>query len=79
MLAREGDVDGAFEALKGPIPGGPLLFYYPETKALRRDPRFWPLVARLGLTDYWRKSGHWPDFCSEPDLGYDCRKAAAAL
>ncbi len=79
MLAREGDLDGAFAALNGPIYGGSILFYYPEMRAFRRDPRFWPLAARMGLTDYWTKSGHWPDFCAEPDLPFDCRKAAAAL
>jgi tetratricopeptide (TPR) repeat protein len=75
MLAREGDLDGAFAAFDSPIRGGTVLFYYPEMKAFRADPRFWPLVRRIGLLDYWRKSGHWPDFCAEP--GMDCRKAAA--
>jgi hypothetical protein len=76
MLAREGDIDGAYAAFSSPIRGGTVLFFYPEMKAFRADPRFWPLVNRLGLVDYWLKSGHWPDFCSEP--GMDCRKAAAA-
>lgn len=78
MLAREGDLDGAFALLQGPIPGGPVLLYYPEMAGVRRDPRFWPLVARFGLTDYWLKSGHWPDFCTEPGLPYDCKTAARA-
>ncbi|MGZ6019121.1 MAG: hypothetical protein ACXWKO_10660, partial [Phenylobacterium sp.] len=93
MLARKGDVDGAFDALglsAGGRGGGalsglneharlsPLILYYPEMKAVRRDPRFWPLATRLGLTDYWLKSGHWPDFCHEPDLPYDCRRMARA-
>ncbi len=75
LLAREGDVDGAFAALQGRIPGGPVLFYYPETRALRADPRFWRLAQQIGLLAYWRTSGHWPDFCAEP--GQDCAKAAA--
>jgi hypothetical protein len=37
------------------------------------------LAARAGLVDYWKTSGHWPDFCSMPDLPYDCRKEAARL
>ncbi|MFL5296937.1 MAG: winged helix-turn-helix domain-containing protein [Phenylobacterium sp.] len=78
MLAREGDVDGAFAELSGGrIPGGPLLFYYPETRVMRQDPRFWAVAKRIGLVDYWVKSGHWPDFCAEP--GADCRAAAAAV
>jgi adenylate cyclase len=79
MLARQGDVDGAFAAIKPPVSAGAILLYYPETKALRRDPRFWPLVKRMGLVDYWIKSNNWPDFCSEPDLPYDCRKIARTL
>jgi hypothetical protein len=79
LLAREGDVDGAFADLRDRIPGGPLSLYYPEMKAVRRDPRFWPMANRLGLVDYWLKSDLWPDFCTEPDLPYDCRKAARAI
>lgn len=48
-------------------------------KAFRQDPRFMPLAQRLGLVDYWRQSGRWPDFCSEQDLPYDCRAAAESL
>jgi hypothetical protein len=36
-----------------------------------------PLMKKLGLVDYWRTSGHWPDFCSEPGLPYDCKVEAA--
>jgi DNA-binding winged helix-turn-helix (wHTH) protein/TolB-like protein len=39
-----------------------------DTKAVRADPRFIPIVERLGLLDYWRSSGKWPDFCeTEPE------------
>jgi hypothetical protein len=79
MLAREGDVDGAFAELKAPMPGGTLLLFYPEMKAVRRDPRFWPFAKSVGLADYWLKTGHWPDFCAEPDLPYDCKAEAAKL
>lgn len=44
-----------------------------------RDPRSMQVAARFGLLQYWRTSGHWPDFCSWPDLPYDCRKEAAKL
>jgi len=38
-----------------------------DAQAIRADPRFIPIVQRLGLLDYWRTSGQWPDFCkSEP-------------
>jgi hypothetical protein len=46
---------------------------------LRRDPRFLQLAARIGLVDYWRNSGKWPDFCSDPKLPYNCQAQARAL
>jgi hypothetical protein len=34
---------------------------------MRRDPRFISLMHDLGLLDFWRRSGRWPDFCeTEP-------------
>ena len=53
--------------------------FYPEMKAFRHDARFMPFAKRLGLVDYWKRSGHWPDFCADPDIPYDCRKVAATL
>jgi hypothetical protein len=50
-----------------------------QAVAIRRDPRFMQLAQRLGLLDYWRTTGHWPDFCSEPGLPYDCKALAAKL
>jgi adenylate cyclase len=47
--------------------------------AMRKDPRFMELAARLGFVDYWTKTGNWPDFCSEPGLPYDCKTEAAKL
>ena len=31
---------------------------------LRRTHQFWALMQREGLVQYWRESGHWPDFCA---------------
>lgn len=75
MLAREGDLDGAYDAFESARDPAfvTTMLYYPEMKAFRRDPRFIPLVARLGLAEYWMKSNHLPDFCYEPDLPYDCK------
>ncbi|MGH6912049.1 MAG: hypothetical protein ACREEG_17845, partial [Phenylobacterium sp.] len=55
------------------------LLFFPTMKAFRADPRFMPLTKRLGLLDYWSRSGRWPDFCAEPGLPYDCKEAALAL
>jgi DNA-binding SARP family transcriptional activator/tetratricopeptide (TPR) repeat protein/TolB-like protein len=46
------------------------------TRPLRADPRFMTLADRLGFVTIWRTTGQWPDFCNDPDLGYDCRVEA---
>jgi TolB-like protein len=48
-----------------------------DQKALRADPRFLRLCARLGLCDYWVRSGNWPDCADEVD--YDFRAQASIL
>jgi TolB-like protein len=94
QLSALGDVDGAFAAANraftpetmgapksltwGESIGTEVLFS-PPAAAMRKDVRFMRLTARLGLVDYWRASGHWPDFCSEPGLPYDCKAEAARV
>jgi len=53
--------------------------FTPAAESLRRDPRFWSVAAKRGLTRYWKQRGVWPDFCSDPTLPYDCRKEAARV
>lgn len=53
------------------------LFFRPGLAPLRRDPRFMAVAKRIGLVDYWRSSGKWPDFCSDVQLPYDCKAEAA--
>ena len=53
--------------------------FRPTLKNLRQKPRFLRVAQHLGLLDYWRKSGKWPDFCNEPGLPYDCKKEGARL
>jgi DNA-binding winged helix-turn-helix (wHTH) protein/TolB-like protein len=82
-LAKLGDTNGAFAAAERLRTAGDLFGYQdatsvlfaPVTAPLRRDQRFMPLAARLGLLAYWRRSGHWPDFCREPGLPYDCARS----
>jgi tetratricopeptide (TPR) repeat protein len=80
-LAQSGDVDGAFGIANAAVDRRATLYvtvlFDGATLAMRRDPRFMALAARLGLVDYWRRSGVWPDFCAEPGLPYDCKAAAA--
>ncbi len=60
-------------------PVDPETLFRPFADGMRRDPRFMPLAAKLGLVDYWRRTGKWPDFCAAPDLPYDCKAIAAKL
>ena len=55
------------------------VFFRPALKNFRHDRRFMEIARRAGLLDYWRKSGQWPDYCSEPGLPYDCKVEAAKL
>jgi hypothetical protein len=75
MLARAGDVDGVFGVLRSAddLRSNPEVLFYPELAKARADPRFLAVVDHLGLLDYWRTSGHWPDFCAAADRPYDCR------
>jgi Flp pilus assembly protein TadD len=82
LLGRSGQLDAAYAVADIPpreLNAGTLYLFYPEMAAFRRDPRFMPLADRLGLVDYWLQSGHWPDFCAEPGLPYDCRAVARRL
>ena len=83
-LGELGLTDSAFELAARYQPEaygfeGPAVFFYPSTASMRRDRRFMPLMAKLGLVDYWRTTGKWPDFCSEPGLPYDCKAEAAKV
>ena len=50
--------------------------FRPDFAAVRADPRFMQVAARLGLVRYWRETGYWPDFCSKEQLRYDCKAEA---
>jgi TolB-like protein/Flp pilus assembly protein TadD len=87
MIAKLGDLDGAFtlagtllqpnDARQGLSITRKFLFRS-SAAGMRRDPRFMPLAAKVGLVATWEKTGKWPDFCAEPGLPYDCRTAARA-
>jgi DNA-binding winged helix-turn-helix (wHTH) protein len=52
--------------------------FYDFMAPFRADRRFMALAARQGLTQVWRATGVWPDFCQEQKLAYDCKAAAAS-
>jgi len=82
-LSALGLVDDAFSLAARYTPGAALtgadsaFLFYPPTAPMRRDPRFMQLAARIKLVDYWRSSGKWPDFCSDPKLPYNCQAQTA--
>jgi hypothetical protein len=84
-LVMLGFVDDAFAVAQHNlrvVPGradSPGFLFAPETAALRRDPRFMTVASRFGLTDYWRRTGHWPDFCRESGVPYNCIAEAAKV
>lgn len=43
-----------------------------------RHPQFPRLCARLGLAQYWLKTGRWPDCAEDEGLAYDFKDACAA-
>lgn len=55
------------------------VIFRPNFAALHRDPRFMVIAYRFGVSDFWRDTGIWPDFCARPDLPYDCKVEAAKL
>jgi DNA-binding winged helix-turn-helix (wHTH) protein/tetratricopeptide (TPR) repeat protein len=84
LLAQFGREDEAYQLIMGwprTDQAGAMtgMLFRPTTRVLRSDPRFMRVAAHLGLLAHWRKSGKWPDFCSEPDLAYDCKAEAEKL
>jgi tetratricopeptide (TPR) repeat protein len=53
--------------------------FRPAAREFWHDPRSLQYAKRIGLLQYWRSSGKWPDFCVQSDLPYDCKKEAAKL
>ncbi|HPE49386.1 MAG TPA: winged helix-turn-helix domain-containing protein [Hyphomonas sp.] len=80
IYTQLGQLDLAFaqstDVTSDPTNGWEIVLFYPDMASFRRDPRFWDVVAKLGLANYWLTSGHWPDFCSDRDLPEPCETAA---
>ena len=80
LFTLAGDLDGAHREIDMLLSANeafePPHLFGREMDAFRRDPRFWPLVARMGFAAYWLETDQWPDFCAEPDYPVNCRDAA---
>ena len=84
LLAQFGREDDAYELIMGwrrTDQAGAMsgMLFRPTLRKFRSNPRFIRVAAHLGLLAHWQRSGKWPDFCFEPDLGYDCKAEAAKL
>jgi tetratricopeptide (TPR) repeat protein len=53
------------------------VLFRPAMREVWRDPRSMAAAAHLGFLRFWQKGDHWPDFCADPTLPYDCKKEAA--
>ena len=63
--------------IEQPIAGaGRYFVFMPGARGMRYDRRFMALARDVGWTAHWIETGRWPDFCSEPDLPYDCQEEA---
>ena len=84
LLAAFGREDEIYELIMGwkrTDQAGTMsgMLFRPTLRKFRSHPRFIRVADHLGLVAHWRKSGKWPDFCFEPDLGYDCQAEVAKL
>lgn len=84
LLATFGREDEVYELIMGwqrTDQAGAMsgMLFRPTMRKFRSHPRFMRVAAHLGLLKHWQSSGKWPDFCSQPDLGYDCKAEAAKL
>jgi len=80
-LHREDDLYSLIFRLPADADLSPLsgVIFRPSLRKFRHDRRFMLVAKRIGLIDYWTKSGKWPDFCFDPDQPYDCKAEAAKL
>jgi TolB-like protein len=81
-LIAQSSFDYMFDPDKGSPNGaeGPsMMFNVSHASAMMRDVRFVGLCDRLGLCDYWTKTGRWPDCADVVAPYYDFRAEARRL
>jgi hypothetical protein len=72
MTGHDREAVAAASRMIDRFPGYVTVIYEPPFARARQTPEFAALVQRLGLVDYWRKSGHPPDFCAAADAPALC-------
>ena len=76
MLATLGETRQAIEAANFALDHHqqvqPMFLFTPIARNIRQDPGFVGLAARMGLIKYWRETGRWPDFCTDPGARSEC-------
>lgn len=80
LLAAAGQNDTAFDLARERISLGEVwyreLLLMPAFGAALHEPRVMELFEATGQLDYWWQTGKWPDYCTDPELPYDCEEAA---
>ncbi len=82
--AMAGDLDRAFDLIDTPEKSLHMMrlqfapWFLPQTRPMRADPRFLPLMQKLGYVDYWKQTKTKPDVCgSSEESGIPLCKALA--
>jgi len=82
LLAVSGFQEAALDLVMRRIAAGDSLvresgiLLRPAFSQASQDPGIMGYFAKTGQLDYWLQSGSWPDYCSDPELPYDCQEAA---
>ncbi|MEO0815922.1 MAG: winged helix-turn-helix domain-containing protein [Pseudomonadota bacterium] len=80
MYVALGEIDRAWALIEGgadaTVYDETIIHFYPDMAPFRQDHRFWIMMDRYGLVDYWAETDRWPDFCTMEALPVDCRTMA---
>lgn len=80
MFGRQNDLMDLVQSMRpSDIQGIEDILFRPTMRVLWLDPHSLIFAKRIGLLQYWSSTGKWPDFCSQPNFPYDCKKEAAKL
>lgn len=74
-LSEFGKIEEAFRLL--PAGNAEEVLFWPQTAALRSDPRFMDWIKKLGLFPYWTDTRSRPDLCASENVSL-CRSIAQA-